>query len=691
MRPSCSSLSVFLLPAFLVAQTGSPVESARNGLVLARADHRVEFDAAQRRFVHGAAAMRWRPVLLARGDTEAATFGDVAPHARDGAVHYDHGSCTERYAPWAHGVELSFVFAALPPGAGDLVVRLAAEADEPACATGPHGLCFGAAAARIVWGGVTGIAADGVRARGTITWDGTHVELSLPAAFVATAALPLVLDPTVGTTVPVVSAFATRPDVAGFGSVPGTAVVAYQKDVLLGSSTEVRARPLSGVGNPVGSEFVVTSNGSAPSLTAVPSLSLMVCAFERNGGIMGCALQTNGQVGSLATFASTVNANESPDLGGDATTGAGLCVFHDVTTDAIRARPFALAGLFSLTPGNTVTISTAATLNNVRRPRISRSGGADGRYLVVWENQNVVVGSTSVQIAAVSPTGVVLDTLSLGAGAAPDVDGDGRQWIVAFHRAAATGDDDVVACAVSWPVATAGLVATPPIAVSAVPNVDERHPAVCWLRQSALVGWERSALGSSDTDLFTKTIDAFTCAQCQPAELLANTTQAENEVAFAPVAVAGTFGAAIAWRSGTTSNSIDYTEFRNDDGNLLSLFGQVPCAGGANASGCPRVGNGNFRLRLRDAAPNAISWLVLSPDAISLSCGCTLIADPFHGFVGGGLATNGFGQAEVALAIPNSTQLSGLQFLTQWIVAAPVGACSVLGADFSTAALMIIQ
>ncbi len=220
-------------------------------------------------------------------------------------------------------------------------------------------------------------------------------------------------------------------------------------------------------------------------------------------------------------------------------------------------------------------------------------------------------------------------------------------------------------------------------------NTDEMNPAVTWLGNSAIVGWERRAgPGSSDTDLFVKTIDGFSCAGCEPTQLLANTSYAENQLALAAAPGAGTSGRGlVAWRATTSSGSDSLLAlgFVGDDGRGSSLAGACG-TGGRTAVGCACVGNANFQVRLRSARPSAMSWLVLSPSTTQLGCGlCTLVADPFAGFVAGPLTTDAGGAAAQLLAIPNSSSLGGVNFIAQWIVAAAVGtgACSFLDTDFS--------
>jgi len=638
-----------------------------------------------------AAAMRWRATAVGRGAVMA-ELPPRAPQQAPGRVRYEHAAGEERYDVLAAGLEQSFVFTTLPPGDGDLVVRLAVATELPLQGAGPDGLCFGNDKSdAIVWGGVTGIAADGQRARGTITSDGVSIELRLPAAFVARAALPLVLDPLIGTN-QLSSPFSSRPDLATFSDTDGTGWLVYDKLPTGSGSRRVWAQRLTetaGVGGPA---FEVQFGCEKPAICSIPARGHFVVAYETGtGDIVGQSWDAFGAIHAFTYLESSTNNCVTPDLGGELTAVDDdvLCVFHNTTIDAIQAQQVTVSAAGVLTPASIVTLATAGTFNSYSRPRISKTGGQVGRYLITYENRNLLTSSTSIQAILVTRNLTVLDTLSLGAGDNQDVDGNGNEWVVAFERAGTAGDPDVVAVSLGWSTTSSTLTASPAVAVTALTNTDEMNPAVAWLGNSAIVGWERRAgPGSSDTDLFVKTIDGFTCAGCEPTQLLANTSYAENQLALAAAPGAGTSGRGlVAWRATTSggSDSLLALGFVGDDGRGSSLVGACG-TGGRTAVGCARVGNANFQVRLRSARPAALAWLVLSPATTQLGCGpCSLVADPFIGFLAGPLTTDAGGAAAQLLAIPNSASLGGATFIAQWIVAAAVGtgACTFLDTDFS--------
>ena len=81
--------------------------------------------------------------------------------------------------------------------------------------------------------------------------------------------------------------------------------------------------------------------------------------------------------------------------------------------------------------------------------------------------------------------------------------------------------------------------------------------------------------------------------------------------------------------------------------------------------------------------PQQTAHLILSPGRIDLPCsaGCTLIADPYRGFV---VSTPTLirGNPKVSVPIPPDPSLSGINVYAQWVVG---GGSGCLGFDMSNA------
>jgi hypothetical protein len=491
-----------------------------------------------------------------------------------------------------------------------------------------------------------------------------------------------------------------RPDVTtqSWSEAQGLMVLERRFTSSTSTSFGVRGQVIvSGV--PFFSEVPLLSNARLPAVATMTDRWLYVVVAESLAGdIVAMSRSFQGSNSLTTTVAGGSDVQESPDIGGELTSvdDDALVVYRNATQDSIQIQQVTCAANGDLTPAGVVTLATAGLGVNFSRPRISKTGGYVGRYLVTWQSLNVLTGTTTIRAIALTRNLTVLGSLSLGTGRMQDVDGNGDEWIVAFERTGAGGDADIHATSVRWSTTSSTLTASAPVVVTAIANTEERAPAVAWLGNSALVGWERSAPGSSDTDLFVKTIDAFSCDQCTPTILMVNSNAPERQLALAgvpervvnSVAIPGAVMAFAVESAAHAPYGDGWAAFYGaTDGGRTSVPGGAACgAGGRTTFSCARVGNAAFQMQLRGARASATSWLVLSPFPTSLGCApCTLVADPFAGFVSGAISTDADGNAALAIAIPGSSALSGAALVAQWIVNAPAtaGACAFLNTDFS--------
>lgn len=626
-------------------------------------------------------------------------------------VRYERAACTERYDVTPDGLELSFVFDRLPAGEGDLVVRLAVASELPLVASGADGLRFEAEGiGGVAIGGVSGIDADGRRCTGTIASDGHEIELRLPRTFIDGASLPLVLDPQVGAVVAVTNSPVDygRPALASRGQLSYSYLCAFEV-TFSATDKDIRVQVLQQDCSVWGALLAVTNSStvaeSAPTVAVVALNDQFVIAYEKGSGIAARSL-TNQVLGSEIQVVATTDTVHGPRLAGELTTvdNDALCVYHNQTQGRIEATQIQVATSGALNAFAPVTIVSDSAFATVTSPRISHHGGRVGRYLIVY--------SSNAGGGASSPRGVVVDrNLNVLASAtlvsassdddATDVDGDGDQWVVVYETRASllSLDSDVRAVPVTFDAGTSTLVPGTSAVVTAVLNTNERSPAVGFLGGSYIVAWQRQAgLGSANYEMFMKSIDVFTCAECEPTILLANTADSEQSAAIATFPddpFQSVFGVGVVlWdkrhlaAGGGDLEGIDYA---SGDGIYEGpMFG---CGqGGDVAVSCARIGNAGFRVRFRHARAATPAWLVLSSTLTSLSCGgCGLRADPFAGVLLAGPSTDVHGNAEAPLAIPNAPALAGISLWAQWIVVHPAGLCSYVGADFSSFMNFIIE
>ncbi|HEX5051274.1 MAG TPA: hypothetical protein VFZ65_05845 [Planctomycetota bacterium] len=144
-----------------------------------------------------------RPIAFAlesvRAGEQPLALADAPPSlAGRQRVVYDRGALQERYDLACNGVEQSFVLSALPNRERLTITIAVASGLEHRTTDGGHE--FWAAEGGVRYGTAVAIDADGRRLALATAWTGHALEIAVPEHFLATARLPLVVDPLVGTT-----------------------------------------------------------------------------------------------------------------------------------------------------------------------------------------------------------------------------------------------------------------------------------------------------------------------------------------------------------------------------------------------------------------------------------------------------------------------------------------------------------
>ncbi len=187
-----------------VAATGIVTDRAADGVLWAAGPSwKARFDPAGTTFVpcFGPGAPRNFPARLDRATVRVAgqtlVTGGEAPVFGADRAEFRGPAFTERYLLQEAGIEQQFVFETLPKrGALEVWVPFTSElavapaADGGYRVAGPHG--------SFAYGRAVAIDAAGRRAEMTTEWQGTGFTLRVPAAFVAAAQLPLLVDPLLG-------------------------------------------------------------------------------------------------------------------------------------------------------------------------------------------------------------------------------------------------------------------------------------------------------------------------------------------------------------------------------------------------------------------------------------------------------------------------------------------------------------
>ncbi|MBL9076312.1 MAG: hypothetical protein JNL08_02335 [Planctomycetes bacterium] len=666
--------------------------------------------------VLGSAASRDLPLayrLQAVGRGELAPITPTEPVADGTTVRYEHGPVTATYEVRHDGLKQGFVFASLPPGDGDLVVRGTIATELPLVHADARSLQFelpGIGGVHV--GAVLGIDAAGRQVVGELRVDGDRVDYVLPAEFVARAELPLVVDPLL-TTASYVGIGADGGPNGGWDRDPDLAYdpTADVYLVVFRTNPSVSNKDLFGqrftaaglVGGLIAIETAASTLPSDPCVADVRASGGFVVAWHQSGDILarGVAAATGSTTGVVGV-ATGADAQVQPDLAGemDATHTAAVCVWANSTTSDIQARHLIYTP-GSLLIGLTVTTFANPVSSPYSAPCIAQHDGESGRRLICWE-RFVSLGTANQALVAV----VVDRNLATVAGPTllfnnsldehdPDCDGDGDSWVVAFEREEMAGSASANVLAVPLHLSAGSLVAGTEVGISTFNVIDEVDPSVCWLRESCLVAFGRQPnVLAVDYDTHVRSIDPLGCRACEGTFQLDLGLNTKDD------------STTIAWRRGNGTDdeamivwasylqfvpvpglpSLVAIPFRGDDGRVTEV--EAGCGtGGRLATKCARSGHAEFALSLAAAAPSTITALVLATARIDYPCGsCVLVPDPFLGFLGGVAITSAVGDASTPLPLPAG--IGGAAFYAQYVT---VGGTCFGGFSLSNAVLVNID
>ncbi len=147
--------------------------------------------------------VRWQTTSVRVGDKELLNQEAVEHSYSDWRYEYQYGLVTEAYDVRVEGVEQTFVFSTIP-GTGDIVVT--GRVDSPLSVdsmTAEHSsVSFKDTDGRTVvgYGAATVVDAAGRRLQIATAVDGDQIELRVPEAWLATATVPVTIDPLLSTT-----------------------------------------------------------------------------------------------------------------------------------------------------------------------------------------------------------------------------------------------------------------------------------------------------------------------------------------------------------------------------------------------------------------------------------------------------------------------------------------------------------
>ena len=317
------------------------------------------------------------------------------------AVRTDRGALAEVVDLGLREVEQSFVFTSLPNrGAVTVEVRFTSElVGQPI----DGGLRFSNEFGAVDYTKAVAVDADGRNLSLPIQWDAGVARIEIPAPFVASAKLPLVLDPLITTNFSVapgapVGQLQTDPDVATIQSTGGRSLVVWRRQWSL-TDQDCWGRILDLNAQPIGAAFTIDFTGLdwlAPAVAgSFNGQNFLVVSEVRSGTlhyIAGCLVDAFGFAGLQFDIerdgvVGLAGNNFRPDVGGDPfpTTAAYYCVVFEKNVGAGNNDIY-----YKLVQQDGTLLTTNPTaldtgINNQSNPTIGKSNGTS-LWFIAWQS-----------------------------------------------------------------------------------------------------------------------------------------------------------------------------------------------------------------------------------------------------------------------------------------------------------------
>lgn len=350
------------------------------------------------------------PLVTAGGISLPLTESRASLGANSATI--DRGVVDEVYEFAVSAVEQRFVIEALP-NRGEVRVRIPVTTDLEFRGR-DDGLRFEAPGfGPVRYGDATIVDAENRRIGALSEWKDGVIEITVPASFVATAQLPLVVDPLISPSFDIgTTGVLGDPDVA-YDASNDVWLVVYQEGAA-GNDHDILARRLDGSGNildTVASD-ATTEDTTDPSVANASASNQFLVAWrkEKSGlfdeiEIQGRTRNANGSTQSAVFTISNGSDNEQAPV-----VGGGLSTLYFVVwqeNPAIGADGENISGA-RVTTGGVVSpvVDLATTVADETQPTICKQ--ADQEWMVLWTRQTS--GHGDIHTAIVNSNGVALVT-----------------------------------------------------------------------------------------------------------------------------------------------------------------------------------------------------------------------------------------------------------------------------------------
>lgn len=399
-----------VLRAILDGQAATDVQfdqpMADGALWAVGADYKASFESSQWTYIARPTAnadhaqpLTFHLATAQVGGRELDLASSAAPQRDGNRVRLQHGAVVETLALSMRAVEQTFTFTALPQR-GELIVGIDLTTELHGAIDGA-GLRFTSEWLDVGYTAAIAIDADGDRIAAPTRLVNGRIEIRVPAAFVETASLPLVIDPVVSSGTAISgSVDVGNPDLV-FAPGSNEWHVTYQRFFANGD-WDCYVRRMSATFAPIGTATIIdatANNWFRPRIAHVQNsgVSMVVAELRLGSNPIKVSARIMNNAGTTTTsqfdVSSSSNKNSTvPDVGGDPFPGTSYFTVvwehsYSTTDHDIYARQVTPTGALRGTGPTLVQASTAYQSN----PSISKSdGGGSGinqRFAIVYQQQ----------------------------------------------------------------------------------------------------------------------------------------------------------------------------------------------------------------------------------------------------------------------------------------------------------------
>jgi len=653
-------------------------------------------------------------------------------------VTYERARVDEVYEVRGDGLKQSFVFDRIPAGNGDLIVRGQLDTNMELVRATATGIQYKAWHGTASIGEVIGFDAKGLRTKGSLHLDNGILEMRLPESFVERAVAPITLDPFIGGNANLGAGNDFDPDVAYDKT--NAVFFTVWSHVLSASDADIVGQMVDADGTFVSSNVVVRTGtnwiSTAPRVANIDLRDKFVVVWMDDWYAGGTTNDVRARAvkasnGSLdATFMvkawASGSYNSNVDIGGcrgNTEDFVGIAWTNEETIEACTLR-VSSTGTYTFANGGPQDIGYDQHGRNVSVSDYSPNfpyfwfvwdaftftdalGTNDPRSVIASLRQagmqNALGGTNFYEVQRQSSNncntaGICEQWIN------PSIAGTDTDWVVAMERIMEPGtgleNDSIRVETIKFRdgLFSAGTQATSQAAIIS-PVGEVADPEVTWGNGSIVVACIGDGGTPGNDHVYVKTLKFEDCETCEG--LFQWTTSGQNgAVRMASQSSGGgnnLYGnnehVMVVTPRANASQHVRRSVFEMVDGIVNNLGGGCGDAVGRSYFNCGTRGE-NTAFVLHDTDPSINAWILIGPDRLDEGCGidCTVVVNPFTAWVTL-TPTNGDGDIDYAINIPNDPSLTGMTFYQQWLLntSGNYGCGAIGGLEASDALRVTIQ